>query len=105
MYPVAASVLLAITMVMEAKLDAELGRFPPREVTNAWLDFSNKHLDWIENGNFGHALGKDEEYYLNWLMEAIQSKTTWGLLQNAQNRTLGITFRNCSFIELRDALG
>jgi hypothetical protein len=105
MCPIAASVSLVITMMaMEARLEAELGRFPPPEVTNQWVEFGSKHLHWV-SAQESQAQGKDQEHYLNWLMEAVRSQIPWALLQSAQNQTLGIICRNSSFISLRDALG
>jgi hypothetical protein len=105
MCPVAASVSLAMTMMaMEVRLEAELGRFPPRKVTDSWVEFTDNHIRWI-SAYAMQSRDKDEVYCFNWLMEAVRSQIPWSLLQDAQNRTLGIISRNSSFIKLRAALG
>jgi len=104
MCQIAAAIVLAFTGVAEGRLEAELGRFPPRKVTDAWVEFTDNHIRWID-AYAKQSRDKDEMYCFNWLMEAIQSQKPWSLLQIAQDRTLGIISRNSSFINLRDALG
>jgi hypothetical protein len=105
MCPVAASAVLAFTMAFEARLEAELARFPPPEVTNAWVEFSHNHLRWISAYASQSHDRMGQVYYSDWLMDAVQSRIPWTLLQKVQNRALGIKSRNSSFINLRGFLG
>jgi hypothetical protein len=105
MCTVAASVVLVFSMAFEARLEAELARFPAREVTNAWIEFNHHHLRWISACLTQSQDRISEVYYSDWLMEAVQSQIPWTLLQNAQDRTLGIKSRNSSLIKLHRALG
>ena len=104
MFPVAAAIVLAFTSALESRLEAELARFPARNVTNQWVEFASEHFHWV-SAQFRQARDENAAHYANWLFDAIQSQTPWELLQQAQNRALPIASRRASLDNLRGVIG
>jgi len=101
----ALAVLAALTMVMEeAKLEAELARFPQRQVTDSWLEFSWNHLHWIKVYAF-ETHGASRLDYLEWYNDCHERRMPWKFLQAAQNRLASISSRRNSLYRLSEALG
>ena len=98
------AVLAALTMAMEADLEAQLGRFPPRDVTDAWVEFNWNHLGWLK-AYYKQSWGEARLDYLRWWIDVIERRRPWKLLQDAQNRASSISSRKVSLYKLSDALG
>jgi hypothetical protein len=99
------AVLAALTLVMEeAKLEAQLARFPPPQVTNAWVEFSWNHEGAITEASKQCPKEMRLKYFL-WLHDIEQRRKPWILLQQAQNRVNPIASRRYRFNSLQKEIG
>jgi hypothetical protein len=97
MCPVAASVLLAITITMqEAKLEAQLAAFPPREVVEAQFKFASIHEEYLL---FMTEMLPSEKNYKILLDYHSQVHCYWLALRIAQDKMQLLPTR-CRFLKL-----
>jgi hypothetical protein len=102
MCPVAAAIVLAFTSVMEeAKLEAQLARFPPRKVTDAWVEFNDNHFMTM----YRIQSECPDEGTFDWVGDIVGQGTPWTLLQQAQNRRKPIASRMNSFDKFKIEIG
>jgi hypothetical protein len=101
----ALAVLAALTLVMEeAKLEAQLARFPPPQVTNAWVEFSWNHESAMTEASKQCPKETRLKYFL-WLHEIEQRRKPWILLQQAQDRARPIASRRYRFNSIGTEIG
>jgi hypothetical protein len=101
----ALAVLAALTMLMEeAKLEAQLARFPPPQVTNAWVEFSWNHESAMTEASKQCPKEMRLKYFL-WLHDIEQRRKPWILLQQAQNRARPFAARRYRFNSLGTEIG
>jgi hypothetical protein len=97
MCPVAVSVVLAFTIAMqEAKLEAQLAAYPPRDVVEAQIEFASIHEDYLI---FMTEMLPSEKEYKILLDYHSQVHCYWLALQIAQDKMRSLSLR-CIFLEL-----
>jgi hypothetical protein len=80
-----------------AVLEAQLARFPPPDVTNAWLEFNQKHFEAMLAVH-NQATKKIESLF--WLNDIEKHREPWERLQRAQDRTQPLASRRYNYLSL-----
>jgi len=93
------AVLAAITLAMEARLEAELGRFPPPDVVKVSVEFYVSHALWLASENDSNPGIKDRRN------EVYTYGLTWRLLARLQNATRPLDERLANFKMFKKLLG
>jgi hypothetical protein len=107
MYPVAAAITMAFTLldpteVEQARLiSLELARFPPAQVTEAYLELNSKHLDWLDLQIEFLAT----ERLIQWRKECWKFEACWCNLALAQDTERSLTRRRGRLEWLKRKLG
>ncbi len=93
----ALAVLAAITMAMEARLEADLRCLPPPEMVSQSIAFYNAHAAWLHTDE----LVCQNRQIVRWRVENSSYGFVWNLLSEAQDRSKPLNKRQNAIANLK----